>query len=35
MSRYERAGEVKIGDAGLDNPSKAELARRERLKREG
>lgn len=35
MSRYERAGEIKIGDAGLDNPSKAELARRERLKREG
>jgi dihydrofolate reductase len=35
VAHYERAGEVRIGDAGLDQPSDAERARRERMKREG
>jgi dihydrofolate reductase len=35
MSAYERAGEVTVGSFELPNPSDAEIARRERLKREG
>jgi dihydrofolate reductase len=35
LAHYERAGDIKIGDAAMDKPSKAELARRERMKREG
>jgi len=35
IAHYERAGEIKIGDTALETPSKAEEARRERMKREG
>jgi dihydrofolate reductase len=35
IASYERAGEVKTGSFGLATPSKAELARRKRLKEEG
>ena len=35
IAHYKRDGEIKIGGAALDNPSKAETARRERMKREG
>ncbi|KEC73790.1 pyrimidine reductase protein [Rhizobium leguminosarum bv. phaseoli CCGM1] len=35
MSVYERAGEVKPGSFAMQEPSQAELARRERMKREG
>jgi dihydrofolate reductase len=35
IAHYERGGEIKIGDTALDSPSKAEAARRERMKREG
>ncbi|MDY7232179.1 dihydrofolate reductase family protein [Hyalangium rubrum] len=35
IAHYERGGEIKIGDTALDKPSKAEEARRERMKREG
>jgi hypothetical protein len=35
IGHYEREGEIKIGDAQLDSPSKAEAARQERMKREG
>ncbi|MBA5801926.1 dihydrofolate reductase family protein [Rhizobium changzhiense] len=35
MSVYERAGEVKTGSFGMTEPSEAEIARRERMKREG
>lgn len=35
MSAYERAGEVTVGTFELPNPSDAEIARRERLQREG
>jgi dihydrofolate reductase len=35
IARYERGGEIKIGNTGLDNSSKAEAARQERMKREG
>ena len=35
IAHYERDGEIKIGGTALDNPSKAETARRERMKREG
>ncbi|KKZ86129.1 riboflavin biosynthesis protein RibD [Rhizobium phaseoli] len=35
MSVYERAGEVKPGSFAMQVPSQAELARRERMKREG
>jgi dihydrofolate reductase len=34
VGHYERQGEIKIGDAALDSPSKREIARRERMKRE-
>jgi hypothetical protein len=35
IASYERAGEVKTGSLGLETPSRAELARRKRLKEEG
>jgi len=35
VSHYERAGAIKIGDTALDAPSDREVARRERMKREG
>ena len=35
VGHYEREGEVKTGGAPLDSPSGRELARRERMKREG
>jgi dihydrofolate reductase len=35
VSHYEREGQIKIGDTALDSPSERELARRERMKREG
>lgn len=35
IGHYDRDGEITIGDAPLDSPSKAETARQERMKREG
>ena len=35
IAHYERGGDIKIGDTALDNPSAAEQARQERMKREG
>jgi len=35
IAHYERGGEIKIVDATLAEPSKAEAARQERMKREG
>jgi dihydrofolate reductase len=35
MSVYERAGAISIGSFELEHPSEPELARRERMKREG
>jgi len=35
LAYYEREGEIEIGDAGLGSPSARELARQERIKREG
>ena len=35
IAHYERGGEVKVADTALDEPSKAEAARQERVKREG
>jgi dihydrofolate reductase len=35
IGHYERDGEIKIGGAALDSPSKAEAARQERMRREG
>ena len=35
VGHYERAGAIKIDDTTLDSPSERELARRERMKREG
>lgn len=35
IAHYERAGEIKIGDTALAEPSRAEAARQERMKREG
>ncbi len=35
IAHYEREGEIKRGGASLDSPSERELARRERMKREG
>jgi dihydrofolate reductase len=35
VGHYERDGEIKIGDAVLDSLNKREIARRERMKREG
>jgi hypothetical protein len=35
IAHYERGGEVKAADTALAEPSKAEAARQERMKREG
>jgi dihydrofolate reductase len=35
IGHYERKGEIEIGDTALANPSKAEIARQERMQREG
>jgi dihydrofolate reductase len=35
VGHYERDGEVKISDGALDSPSQREIARQERMKREG
>src|SRR4030081_527052 len=35
IAHYERAGEIKIVDGALNSPSKREIARQERMKREG
>ena len=35
VGHYEREGEVKIGDTMLDSPSEREIARQERMRREG
>lgn len=35
IAHYVRDGEIKIGNTGLENSSKAEAARQERMKREG
>ena len=35
IGHYERGGEIKIVDGALDSPSKREIARHERMKREG
>jgi dihydrofolate reductase len=35
VAHYEREGEIKIGGTTLDSPSEREIARRERMKREG
>src|SRR4029450_2849348 len=35
VGHYEREGEIKIGGTELDSPSERELARQERMKREG
>jgi dihydrofolate reductase len=35
VTHYEREGGIKIGNAAADSPSKREITRRERLKREG
>jgi hypothetical protein len=35
VGHYERDGEIRIGDTALDSPSDLEVARQERVKREG
>jgi dihydrofolate reductase len=35
IARYERGGEIRIGNTDLNNSSKREVARQERVKREG
>jgi dihydrofolate reductase len=35
ICHYERAGEIRIGDTALGSPSDREVARQERMKREG
>ncbi|HEX7122314.1 MAG TPA: dihydrofolate reductase family protein [Gemmatimonadaceae bacterium] len=35
VAHYERAGGIRVGDTELDSPSEREMARRERMKREG
>jgi dihydrofolate reductase len=35
VGHYERDGEIKVDDVGLGAPSQREIARRERMKREG
>jgi hypothetical protein len=35
IGHYERGGEIKVGDTAAVEPSKAEVARQERMKREG
>jgi hypothetical protein len=35
IARYQRAGAVETGDYAMDPPTPAEVARRDRMKREG
>jgi dihydrofolate reductase len=35
IGHYEREGEIRIGDTAFDAPSEREIARRDRMKREG
>jgi hypothetical protein len=35
VGHYDREGMIKLGDTSLDSPSEREIARRERVKREG
>jgi hypothetical protein len=35
IGHYERDGEIKVGHTALDSPSEREIARQERMKREG
>jgi hypothetical protein len=35
VGHYEREGEIRIGDTAVGSPSDREVARRERMKREG
>ena len=35
VGHYEREGEIKIGSFAIDSPSEREVARQERMKREG
>ena len=35
IGHYERDGEITIGGTALDAPSEREIARQERMKREG
>ena len=35
IGHYARDGEIKVDDTALDSPSKREIARQERMKREG
>jgi dihydrofolate reductase len=35
IGHYERGGEIKVSDTALDSPSQREIARQERMKREG
>jgi dihydrofolate reductase len=35
VGHYEKAGDIRIGDTALDSPSEREIARRERMRREG
>jgi dihydrofolate reductase len=35
VGHYEREGEIRIGDVALNSPSEREIARQERMKREG
>jgi dihydrofolate reductase len=35
VGHYERAGEIKIGDVRFESPSEREIARRQRMRREG
>ena len=35
IGHYEKDGQIKIGDTALNSPSEAEVARQERMKREG
>jgi hypothetical protein len=35
IGHYDRDGEIEIGGTALDSPSEREIARQERMKREG
>jgi hypothetical protein len=35
IGHYERDGEIKIAGTALDSPSEREIARQQRMKREG
>ena len=35
VGHYERAGEIRVDDTALDSPSEREIARQQRMKREG